>query len=103
MRDNTIPSGLHQDGHPQSQPSYAILRLPAVLRARGRSRSSHYADIERGLFTRPARIGDRATGWPSYEVEALVRARLAGKSDNEIRALVQELHAARTGGNHDRA
>lgn len=72
-----------------------ILRLPAVLRERGRSRSAHYLDIQQGLFTRPVAIGLRAVGWPSGEVTALNAARIAGKTDGEIRALVVKLEAAR--------
>jgi prophage regulatory protein len=73
----------------------AILRLPTVLRARGRSRSAHYLDIQQGLFTRPVPIGARAVGWPEHEVSALNAARIAGKGDAEIRALVAKLEAAR--------
>uniref|UniRef100_A0A2X0QVD7 Phage transcriptional regulator, AlpA n=1 Tax=Candidatus Nitrotoga fabula TaxID=2182327 RepID=A0A2X0QVD7_9PROT len=40
-------------------------------------------------------IGARATGTPDYEVDALIAARIAGKSDEEIRALVIRLEAAR--------
>ena len=72
-----------------------ILRLPAVLRLRGRSRSSHYLDVQAGLFVLPVNIGLRAVGYPDYEVEALIAARIAGKSDDEIRALVAKLMAAR--------
>ena len=72
-----------------------ILRLPAVLRERGRSRSAHYFDIQQGLFTRPVQIGLRAVGWPSSEVAVLNAARIAGKSEVEIRALVAKLEAAR--------
>lgn len=72
-----------------------ILRLPTVLLERGRSRSAHYLDIQQGLFTRPVSIGLRAVGWPSGEVEALNAARIAGKSDEEIRELVVKLEAAR--------
>ena len=68
-----------------------ILRLPAVLHARGRSRSAHYLDIQQGLFTQPVMIGLRAVGWPIEEVESLNAARIAGKSDTEIRALVTRL------------
>lgn len=75
--------------------TYTILRLPAVLRERGRSRSAHYLDIQQGLFTRPVAIGLRAVGWPADEVEALNAARIAGKSDQEIRDLVAKLEAAR--------
>ena len=72
-----------------------ILRLPFVLGERGRSRSSHYLDIEQGLFTHPVSIGARAVGWPAYEVTMLNAARIAGKTDEEIRVLVVELEAAR--------
>lgn len=72
-----------------------ILRLPAVLRERGRSRSAHYLDIQQGLFTHPVSIGARAVGWPSDEVAALNAARIAGKTDEQIRSLVVALEAAR--------
>jgi prophage regulatory protein len=72
-----------------------ILRLPAVLRERGRSRSAHYLDIQEGLFTHPVSIGARAVGWPSDEVAALNSARIAGKTEEQIRALVVALEAAR--------
>lgn len=72
-----------------------ILRLPAVLKCRGKSRSSHYADIKAGLYVKPVLIGSRATGTPENEVAALNAACIAGKSNQEIRALVVKLEAAR--------
>lgn len=72
-----------------------IQRLHFVLQVRGRSRSSHYLDIQQRLYTRPVQIGLRAVGWPSSEVAALNAARIAGNSDEEIRALVVKLEAAR--------
>ena len=75
--------------------THTILRLPAVLSERGRSRSAHYLDIKQGLFTRPVAFGVRAVGWPADEVAALNVARIAGKTDDEVRALVVKLEAAR--------
>jgi prophage regulatory protein len=75
--------------------SRTILRLPAVLKRRGRSRSAHYADIKAGLFVKPVKLGLRASGTPDDEVDALVAATIAGKSEAEIRALVIKLQAAR--------
>jgi prophage regulatory protein len=72
-----------------------ILRLPTVLKKRGRSRSAHYLDIQEGLFTPPVSIGSRAVGWPDHEVDAINAARIAGKCDEEIRALVSKLESAR--------
>ena len=75
--------------------THTILRLPAILKRRGRSRSSHYSDIKNGLYVRPVQIGSRAVGTPEDEVDALNAARIAGKTDAEIRALVVKLEAAR--------
>jgi prophage regulatory protein len=40
-------------------------------------------------------LGARAVGFPAGEVAALNAARIAGKTDTEIRALVAELTASR--------
>ena len=74
---------------------YYILRLPEVIKARGRSKTSHYHDIEKGLFTRPVVLGVQSVGWPENEVRALNLARIAGKTEDEIKALVVELEARR--------
>ena len=75
-----------------------ILRLPEVKRAYGhKSDASIYNAIRAGLHTTGVAIGQRARGWPDYEVNALVSARIAGKSDADIRELVNALHAKRTG------
>lgn len=72
-----------------------ILRFPAVKARTGRCRSSVYADIQAGLFVSPISIGARAVGWPASEIDALIAARISGKSDVEIRALVAKLEASR--------
>lgn len=74
----------------------AILRLPAVKAETGhRSHASIYNAIRAGLFTNPVPIGQRAVGWPDDEVKAINAARVAGASDELIRALVKQLHAKR--------
>lgn len=72
-----------------------ILRLPAVLAHCGFSRSSVYARIARGLWPAPVRLGQRAVGWPESEIEAIITACIAGKSDAEVRSLVATIQAAR--------
>ena len=72
-----------------------ILRRPHVQAACGLSRSSLYAHVKLGTFTRPVRIGQRSVGWPSREVEALNTARIAEVDDTAIRQLVVRLHADR--------
>lgn len=71
-----------------------LLRLPAVLDARGVEHSQHYVDIKAELFTKPVKVG-RVALWPENEVAALNAARIAGKSNDQLRQLVQALHAAR--------
>ena len=78
--------------------SRKLLRLPAVKGESGLSRSTIYLRIDQGLWTRPVSLGARAVAWPAEEVDALNSARIAGKSDADIRKLVQRLHEARTQG-----
>ena len=74
-----------------------ILRLPMVKCKTGhRSDASIYNGIKDGTFTTGIAIGLRARGWPDYEVDAIIAARIAGKSDDQIRELVKALHAKRT-------
>lgn len=61
-----------------------------------RSDASPYNAIRNGLFTTGVAIGQRSRGWPDYEVKAIAAARIAGRSDDEIRDLVKALHAQRT-------
>jgi prophage regulatory protein len=73
-----------------------ILRMPTVKAKTGhRSDASIYNAIRDGLWTTGVAIGQRAKGWPDYEVETLILARVAGKTDDEIRNLVKALHAKR--------
>ncbi len=76
----------------------SMLRMPAVKKETGhRSHASIYSAIKDGLFTRPVSIGQRAVGWPSDEVEAINRAKIAEKSEAEIRELINRLHSKRVG------
>jgi len=72
-----------------------ILRLPTVKSESGYSRSTIYLRITQGLWPKPVSLGARSVGWPSSEVASINAARIAGKSDAEIRALVVKLEAAR--------
>jgi len=74
----------------------SILRLPKAQSESGYSRSTIYLFISRGLWVKPVKLGARAVGFPSNEVSALITARIAGKTDNEIRELVKKLEAARS-------
>jgi prophage regulatory protein len=74
----------------------AMLRLPQVKIQLGyRASASIYGAINNGLFPKPILIGARAVAWPDTEVDAINRARIAGKSKDEIKALVIRLHEQR--------
>ncbi len=75
--------------------THTILRIPAVKSESGLSRSTIYLRIAQGLWTKPVSLGARAVGWPSDEVAAINAARIAGKTDEEVRALVVKLEADR--------
>jgi prophage regulatory protein len=71
--------------------------MPAVKLETGhKSHASIYTAIKAGMFTQPVQIGQRSVGWPSNEVQAINAARIAGKSETEIKELVNRLHAKRT-------
>lgn len=72
-----------------------ILRLPAVKSQTGLSRSTLYLRISQGLWPKPISLGARAVGWPAAEVAAVNAARIAGKSDQEVRLLISKLEAGR--------
>jgi prophage regulatory protein len=74
-----------------------IWRIQVVKAATGyRSTASIYNNINSGLWTKPVRIGQRSVGWPSDEVIAVNKARVAGATDEQLRELVSRLHAKRT-------
>jgi prophage regulatory protein len=75
----------------------AIWRIETCKAEAGyRSNASIYNLIREGLWTKPVPIGQRSVGWPDDEVRALNVARIAGKTDEEIRELVDRLHARRS-------
>lgn len=81
----------------QLRTALTILRRRQIEVETGYSRSTLYLRIAQGLWTKQVSLGARAVGWPAAEVDALNAARIAGKTDTDIRALVLRLEAARAG------
>ena len=73
-----------------------LLRKPVVLQALGLSNSTFYERIQTGLMPPGVSLGGRRVAWPDYEVEAVLKAMIAGKSQNDIKELVNQLVAQRT-------
>lgn len=72
-----------------------MFRRKRVSAESGLSNSGLYDHIAKGLYTAPVKISVRCSAWPAGEVEAINAARIAGKSDDELRKLVRTLHAQR--------
>lgn len=74
---------------------YQLIRRSEVINLTGRSKSSLQLDEKAGLMPTPISIGERAVAYIKHEVEAVIQARIAGKSNEEIKVLVAELIAQR--------
>ena len=72
-----------------------MLRFNAVITATGYPRGSIYEQIKRGTFPKPVSMGMRTAAWPKHEVEKIMHGRIAGKSEDEIKLLVRQIHADR--------
>ena len=46
-------------------------------------------------MTEPVRLGENSVAWPEQEILAINAARIAGKSNSEIRELVSQLMTRR--------
>jgi prophage regulatory protein len=73
----------------------AMHRLPKLIEETGNKRATIYKQVAAGLLTKPVLISGRSVAWPAHEIEAIMRARIAGKDEHEIRSLVRKLEAAR--------
>ncbi|MDP3743475.1 MAG: AlpA family phage regulatory protein [Methylotenera sp.] len=70
---------------------YKLLKLHGVLNLTATSRSTHYQYIKQGLMVPPVSQGVQAVAYPEHEIQAIIAARIAAKSDDEIRTLVADL------------
>ncbi len=68
-----------------------LLKLHGVLALTATSRSTHYQQIKQGLMVKPIAQAIQAVAYPEHEVQAIIAARIAGKSDDEIRKPVADL------------
>ena len=68
-----------------------LLRRHDVLSRTGISKSCVYIKIKNGTFPPPVALGVRSVAWPAHEVEAIIRAMVAGKDDEAMKNLVKNL------------
>lgn len=72
-----------------------LIRIKELSTIISSSRSKIYADIQDGTFIPPIALGSRAVAFPENEVAEWVKARIAGASVGELRALVTDLVSKR--------
>ena len=72
-----------------------IHRLPALQAVFDLAQSTIYLHVSQGLLPKPVSLGPRAVGWPADEIDQIINARIAGKSEGDIKSLVVSLTAAR--------
>ncbi len=63
----------------KNQPRH-IMRLPAVMQATGFGRAHIYNLMAEGRFPKAVKIGPRAVGWNSEQVQTWIDARLDGRT-----------------------
>lgn len=72
-------------------------KMPAVSQKTAEPKSTIYWRISLGEFVPPVKQGERSAAWIVEEVDELMRARAAGATREEIKALVRRLVSARRG------
>lgn len=72
-----------------------IIRKPEVISLIGLSNASIYRLINENLIPPPFSLGCRAVGWYEHEIKAVIKARAAGRTEEEIKSLVTEQLQAR--------
>jgi prophage regulatory protein len=71
--------------------SQTILRLPAVMARVGLSRSTIYLRIVQGTFPQPVRLGARAVGWISTEIDEWLRQCLEARDWRDLNKCAKEV------------
>jgi len=72
-----------------------LLRREKAREITGDSNAVFYDKQNKGLLPRPIKIGLRSVAWPEHELVRVANARIAGRSDEEIKKLVASIMAER--------
>lgn len=77
---------------------HSVLRLPDSAKKMGRANSTYWQDVKNGLAPPPIRLGERAVGWLTFELDAILAARALASRTNkplDIKLFVSILAAPR--------
>lgn len=73
-----------------------LIKNAEARAALGVGHTTFYENLNAGLVTPSVRLGVNSVAWPKHEIQAIVAARIAGKSDDQIKELVKQLVADRS-------
>jgi prophage regulatory protein len=68
-----------------------IVKQPSLLEQFAFSKSTLFSQIKKGLMPSSILLGDRAVGYLQHELDGVLSARIAGQSNEQIKALVKSL------------
>ena len=68
-----------------------VIRKPEACNLAGMSNTSLFEQTRAGIFPPPIPLGARAVGFFLHEIQTILAARSVGKSDDDIRLIVQAL------------
>jgi prophage regulatory protein len=75
--------------------SIQLIRRPESQGQFSHSKTTFYNHIKLGIIPPPINLGGRSVAWVKHEIDAVINARIAGQTDNEIKTLVTQLVAQR--------
>ena len=71
---------------------FQLVRIKTALKLTGDSCTTFHEKIRDELYPKPVKLGKRSSAWPLAELETVVKARIAGKTEGQIRAIVRQIH-----------
>lgn len=74
---------------------YRLIKKPEVLDIFAISKSTLHVQINNGLIPPPISLGERAVAFVTHEIKTVLAAKIAGRSNDEIRQLVSRLVSSR--------
>lgn len=74
-----------------------IVKQPSLLKQFAFSKSTLFSQIKQGLMPKAIPLGERSVGYLQHELNAVLSARIAGQSSQQIKELVKLLTAQRKG------
>ena len=72
-----------------------FIRMQRTKQKTGLSHGGVYLHMKQGTLPSSIRIGEKAVAWIESEIDAVMKARIERRTDEEIRTLVKKLEADR--------